>query len=78
MPLYGYARVSTIDQDLRLQRAALEAAGCYVMEPAVGWALRAGWSKHLGQFDRLHIRLSVEELIQCILEDCLRWISPRK
>jgi DNA invertase Pin-like site-specific DNA recombinase len=28
MPLYGYARVSTIDQDLRLQRAALKAAGC--------------------------------------------------
>jgi DNA invertase Pin-like site-specific DNA recombinase len=31
MPLYGYARVSTIDQDLRLQRAALKAAGCTVI-----------------------------------------------
>jgi DNA invertase Pin-like site-specific DNA recombinase len=31
MPLYGYARVSTIDQDLRLQRAALKAAGCEVI-----------------------------------------------
>ena len=31
MPLYGYARVSTIDQDLRLQRAALKAAGCDVI-----------------------------------------------
>src|ERR1700760_1413120 len=31
MPLYGYARVSTIDQDLRLQRAALKAAGCDVV-----------------------------------------------
>jgi DNA invertase Pin-like site-specific DNA recombinase len=31
MPLYGYARVSTIDQDLRLQRAALKAAGCNVI-----------------------------------------------
>jgi DNA invertase Pin-like site-specific DNA recombinase len=29
--LYGYARVSTIDQDLRLQRAALKAAGCEVI-----------------------------------------------
>ena len=31
MPLYGYARVSTIDQDLRLQRATLKAAGCGVI-----------------------------------------------
>ena len=31
MPLYGYARVSTIDQDLRLQRAALKTAGCAVI-----------------------------------------------
>jgi DNA invertase Pin-like site-specific DNA recombinase len=29
--LYGYARVSAIDQDLRLQRAALKAAGCDVI-----------------------------------------------
>ena len=29
--LYGYARVSTIDQDLALQRAALKAAGCEVI-----------------------------------------------
>jgi DNA invertase Pin-like site-specific DNA recombinase len=29
--LYGYARVSTIDQDLRLQRAGLKAAGCDVI-----------------------------------------------
>src|SRR5215213_249840 len=31
MSLYGYARVSTFDQDLRLQRAALKAAGCDVI-----------------------------------------------
>jgi DNA invertase Pin-like site-specific DNA recombinase len=31
MPAYGYARVSTFDQDLRLQRAALKAAGCDVI-----------------------------------------------
>ncbi len=31
MPLYGYARVSTIDQDLAVQRATLKAAGCDVI-----------------------------------------------
>ena len=31
MPLYGYARVSTIDQDLAVQRAALKAAGCDII-----------------------------------------------
>src|ERR1700712_2869397 len=38
MPLYGYACVSTIDQDLRLQRAMLKAAGCDVIraEKATG------------------------------------------
>ena len=29
--LYGYARVSSIDQDLAVQRAALKAAGCQVI-----------------------------------------------
>ena len=31
MPLYGYARVSTIDQDLSIQQSALEAAGCRII-----------------------------------------------
>ena len=31
MPLYGYARVSTLDQDLTVQEAALRAAGCEVI-----------------------------------------------
>src|SRR3954451_2656208 len=31
MPLYGYARVSTLDQDLTIQQAALRAAGCEVI-----------------------------------------------
>ena len=30
-PIYGYARVSTIDQDLSVQKAALKAAGCTVI-----------------------------------------------
>src|SRR3546814_1407014 len=29
--IYGYARVSTIDQDLSIQEAALKAAGCEVI-----------------------------------------------
>src|SRR6201985_1752392 len=31
MPFYGYPRVSTLDQDLSVQRAALKAAGCEVI-----------------------------------------------
>ncbi len=31
MPLYGYARVSSADQALTIQRAALKAAGCQVI-----------------------------------------------
>jgi DNA invertase Pin-like site-specific DNA recombinase len=31
MSLYGYARVSTFDQELSVQRAALEIAGCEVI-----------------------------------------------
>ena len=31
MALYGYARVSSIDQDLSVQRTALKAAGCEVI-----------------------------------------------
>src|SRR5271170_7888301 len=31
MSLYGYARVSTLDQDLSIQRAGLKAAGCEVI-----------------------------------------------
>ena len=31
MPFYGYARVSSLDQDLGIQRTALKAAGCKVI-----------------------------------------------
>jgi DNA invertase Pin-like site-specific DNA recombinase len=31
MSLYGYARVSTLDQDLSIQSTALKAAGCEVI-----------------------------------------------
>ena len=46
MPTYGYARVSTIDQDLSLQRRTLKAAGCDVIraEKASG-TRRNGWTE---------------------------------
>ena len=31
MPISGYARVSTLDQDLAIQRAAIKAVGCGVV-----------------------------------------------
>ena len=31
MPIYGYSRVGTLDQDLAIQSAALKAAGCGVV-----------------------------------------------
>ena len=36
MSSYGYARVSTLDQDLAIQRAALKAAGCEVIRAEKG------------------------------------------
>jgi DNA invertase Pin-like site-specific DNA recombinase len=68
MPLYGYARVSTLDQDLAIQRVALAAAGCAVIraEKASGAAregrdelqllldfLRAGDTLVVTRIDRL-------------------------
>jgi DNA invertase Pin-like site-specific DNA recombinase len=43
MPRYGYARVSTTDQDLAVQREALERAGCTVIrEEKVSGTSRQG------------------------------------
>src|SRR3954464_8579638 len=54
MPLYGYARVSTIDQNLRPQRAALEAAGCDVIR-----AEKASCSRRDG-------RTELQGLLDCV------------
>jgi hypothetical protein len=40
MPLYGYARVSTLDQDLAIQQAALRTAGCTVIRADAASATR--------------------------------------
>ena len=45
-PIYGYARVSSIDQDLSLQRAALKAAGANIIRAEkVSGASRKGRSE---------------------------------
>lgn len=40
MALYGYARVSSIDQDLSIQRTVLKAAGCEVIRAEKGSGTR--------------------------------------
>ncbi len=42
MPLYGYARVSTFDQDLGIQRTVLKAAGCKVVRAEKASGSRRG------------------------------------
>ena len=43
MPRYGYARVSTVDQDLTVQREALTRAGCIVIrEETISGTFRQG------------------------------------
>jgi DNA invertase Pin-like site-specific DNA recombinase len=54
MPLYGYARVSTLDQDLTLQENALRAAGCQVV--------RAEKKSGAGREGRTELRLLLDFL----------------
>jgi len=65
MAIYGYARVSTTDQDLQLQRDALKAAGCFVLrEEKVTGTSRAGRSelKTLMEFLQLGDTLMVTRI----------------
>ena len=45
MSLYGYARVSTLDQDLAIQLATLKAAGCEVIRAEKATGTRDGRSE---------------------------------
>ena len=56
MSIYGYARVSTIDQDLSIQQTALKAAGCEVVraEKASG-TRRDGRTELQALLDFLHV-----------------------
>jgi DNA invertase Pin-like site-specific DNA recombinase len=61
--LYGYARVSSIDQDLALQRAALKAAGCHVIR-----AEKASGTRRNG-------RTELQTLLE-FLRGATHWWSP--
>ena len=54
MPLYGYARVSTVDQDLAIQEEKLRAAGCAVV--------RAEKRSGADRADRTELRLLLDFL----------------
>lgn len=54
MAIYGYARVSTSDQDLTIQRDALKAAGCFIVrEEKASGTRRAGRTELQILFDFL-------------------------
>ena len=54
MPLYGYARVSSLDQDLTLQEETLRAAGCHIV--------RAEKRSGAGREGRAELRLLLDFL----------------
>jgi DNA invertase Pin-like site-specific DNA recombinase len=55
MSIYGYARVSTIDQDLSIQQTALKAAGCEVVRAEkVSGTRRDGRTELQALLDFLH------------------------
>jgi DNA invertase Pin-like site-specific DNA recombinase len=54
MPLYGYARVSSLDQDLTLQEETLRAAGCHIV--------RAEKRSGAGREGRTELRLLLDFL----------------
>jgi DNA invertase Pin-like site-specific DNA recombinase len=90
MSLYGYARVSSLDQDLSIQRAALKGAGCDVIraEKASGGSrdgrselqvlldfLRAGDTLVVTRIDRL--ARSLKDLQDIVHELKVRGVALR-
>ena len=53
MPIYGYARVSTLDQDLGIQRTALKAVGCKVIRAEKASGTRRNGRTELQQGKRM-------------------------
>ncbi|MBA1157477.1 recombinase family protein [Microvirga mediterraneensis] len=85
MSLYGYARVSTIDQDLTIQREALKAAGCAVIreEKASGTTTRgraelATLLDFIGKGDTLVVT-RIDRLARSIgdLQDIVRMLKEK-
>ena len=85
MPAYGYARVSTTDQDLGLQREALERAGCHVIraEKASGTS-RQGRTELRTLLDFIHagdelVVTRVDRLARSIadLQDVIRELKAK-
>ena len=76
--LYGYARVSTFDQDLAIQEQALKAAGCTVIRAEkVSGTTRDGRTElqtlldFIGKGDTLVVT-RVDRLARSIKRDALR------
>lgn len=86
MPRYGYARVSTADQDLTLQREALERAGCIVIrEEKVSGTSRQGREELRTLLSFLHagdelVVTRVDRLARSIgdLQDIVRELRAKK
>ena len=74
MTLYGYARVSTTDQDLSLQEAALRAAGCQVIRSEKKF-LRTGDTLVITRIDRL--ARSLKDLQDIVYELKAKGVSLR-
>jgi DNA invertase Pin-like site-specific DNA recombinase len=80
MPLYGYARVSTVDQDLTIQLATLKAAGCELIRAEkVSGTRRDGRTELQLLLDFLHpgdtlVVTRIDRLARS-LKDCRTWCT---